>query len=72
MKTSTNAVLITGGSAGIGFAIAKKCIHFNNTVIITGRDEERLKKAKQLLPKVHAITSDVTNAVDRKKLLEIP
>ena len=38
-------VLIIGGSRGIGFASAKKFIENGFKVIITGRSEERLKKA---------------------------
>ncbi|MFZ4455570.1 MAG: SDR family NAD(P)-dependent oxidoreductase [Bacteroidales bacterium] len=39
-------ILITGGSTGIGLSIAKKCISEGATVVITGRDQEKLKKAK--------------------------
>lgn len=38
-------VLITGGASGIGFSIAKKCIQSGALVIITGRNELKLKKA---------------------------
>lgn len=38
-------VLITGGSKGIGYAIAKKFIKEGAKVIITGRNEDDLKKA---------------------------
>ncbi|WP_320040586.1 SDR family oxidoreductase [uncultured Desulfobacter sp.] len=39
-------VLITGGSSGIGFSIAKKCISEGATVVITGRNAEKLSTAK--------------------------
>lgn len=38
-------VLITGGSSGIGFAIAKKCASCGANVLISGRNESKLKKA---------------------------
>ena len=38
-------ILITGGSRGIGFAMAKVFAGAGYAVIITGRDEARLKKA---------------------------
>ena len=38
-------MLITGGSAGIGLAIAKKCLAEGATVVITGRSESRLQTA---------------------------
>ncbi|MEO0373282.1 MAG: SDR family NAD(P)-dependent oxidoreductase, partial [Cyanobacteria bacterium P01_A01_bin.17] len=36
MKTTGNTVLITGGSSGIGLAIAKAFLKLNNQVIICG------------------------------------
>ena len=38
-------VLITGASKGIGFATAKKFSEHGDRVIITGRNEEKLKEA---------------------------
>ena len=38
-------VLITGGSSGIGFHIAKKALSCGAHVVITGRNEQRLKDA---------------------------
>lgn len=38
-------VLVTGGSSGIGYAIAKKCLEVGAVVIITGRNKEKLEKA---------------------------
>lgn len=36
-------VLITGGTSGIGFAIAKKCLNEGANVVITGRNAEKMK-----------------------------
>ena len=38
--------LITGGSGGIGFAIAKSFMESGCKVIITGTNEEKLKEQK--------------------------
>lgn len=40
-------VLVTGGSSGIGYSIAKKCIETGAKVVITGRSVERLERAKK-------------------------
>jgi uncharacterized oxidoreductase len=64
MKTTNNTVLITGGSAGIGFEIARLLTEKGNHVIITGRNEERLHNAASKLNNVTAITSDVTSEKD--------
>jgi uncharacterized oxidoreductase len=49
MKTSGNTILVTGGTAGIGFEIAKAFSEKDNHVIITGRNEERLQSAASKL-----------------------
>jgi uncharacterized oxidoreductase len=61
MQTSGNTVLITGGSGGIGFELAVQFQALGNTVIITGRDQARLKAALKKAPKIHAIKSDVSD-----------
>lgn len=38
-------VLVTGATSGIGLEIARKCISEGATVLITGRNEQRLEKA---------------------------
>lgn len=60
MKMSGNTILITGGSAGIGFEFASQLLARDNTVIVTGRDESRLQKAKAQLPRLHIVRSDVS------------
>lgn len=60
MKQSKQIVLITGGSSGIGLAIAKKFLANDNTVIITGRNFAKLEKVKQENPQIHIYQSDVT------------
>lgn len=43
---SNKTVLITGGTSGIGFAVAKQCIDNHYQVIIVGSSEERSIPAK--------------------------
>lgn len=69
MKTSGNTVLITGGSAGIGLAIAGLLSQQNNKVIITGRNPERLAAAAKQIPGLTTIVSDVSNGQDVAKLV---
>lgn len=69
MKTSQNTILITGGSAGIGFELAKSLSAKNNHVIIIGRNKQRLDKAAAQLQNVTAITADVSNADDVEALV---
>lgn len=48
MKTTGNTVFISGGSAGIGLAIAKKLHAAGNKIIINGRSEQRLQNAQRI------------------------
>lgn len=70
MKASGNTVLITGGSTGIGFAMAQAFLAQGNEVLICARREKRLQEAKERLGGVHVRVCDVANAADRKSLLE--
>jgi len=63
MKLQNSTALITGGSSGIGYAIAKVLIDAGGRVAITGRDEKKLYKAAETLSAV-PIRADVTNDND--------
>lgn len=70
MQTTKNTILISGGSAGIGFEMARLFSEKGNHVIITGRNEARLKAAAAKLTNVTAIVSDTGNAADTDRLVE--
>lgn len=69
MKTNGNTILITGGSAGIGFELAKQFSQLGNKVLITGRNEEKLKKAADQLENVVPISGDVTSSESTDQLV---
>jgi uncharacterized oxidoreductase len=69
MKHTNNTILITGGSAGIGFAMAKLFSENGNHVIITGRKKDRLESAAAQLTNVTAIQCDVTDENEVAKLV---
>jgi uncharacterized oxidoreductase len=69
MKTTNNTILITGGSAGIGFEMAKLFSEAGNQVIITGRNKGRMDKAIASLKNTTDILSDVSKAEDVEKLV---
>lgn len=71
MKTTGNTIFISGGSAGIGLAIAKKLSAAGNKVIINGRSEERLQNALKELDKTAvAIQGDLSISLERIKIVE--
>jgi uncharacterized oxidoreductase len=70
MKLSGNTILITGGAAGIGFALAERFIKAGNKVIICGRREAKLQEAKEQYPKLITHVCDVTKESDRIALFD--
>ena len=70
MKTTGNTVFISGGSAGIGLAIAKKLSEAGNHIIINGRDESRLQNALKELDNAVAIQGDLSVPADRIRIAE--
>lgn len=69
MKLENKTILITGGSAGIGLAAAVRFLELGATVIITGRNEEKLAAAKSQYPALITLRSDAANAEDAAALL---
>ena len=63
MNLQNATVLVTGGSSGIGYSIAKVLIEAGAQVAITGRDEKKLYRAAEALHAV-AIRADVANETD--------
>lgn len=70
MELSKNTILITGGTSGFGFEFASRLIAFGNTVIITGRNATKLEQARQILPGVQTIQSDVSKPEDIRSLYD--
>jgi uncharacterized oxidoreductase len=68
MKMNGNAILITGGATGIGYAMAKYFLERGNEVLICGRRQDRLAQAAQEMPGLQTMRYDVTNPVDRMTL----
>lgn len=71
MKLTGKKALITGGNSGIGLATAKLFIEEGAEVAITGRNQNSLSEALQVLgPKARAYRADVSSADDRQQLFE--
>lgn len=68
MKTTGNTVFISGGSAGIGLAIAKKLSVAGNKIIINGRNEDRLQRALKEVENAVAIQGDLSVESERVRV----
>ena len=72
---SGKTVLVTGASSGIGKATALLCAQMGASVIVTGRNEERLQSVFDSLPGERhlMIVADLTDASQRARLVrEVP
>jgi NAD(P)-dependent dehydrogenase (short-subunit alcohol dehydrogenase family) len=64
--------IVTGGTRGIGLAVAKRLLQEQAKVAICGRDEERLAEANEALrgfENVRGIVADVNRPADMKALV---
>jgi uncharacterized oxidoreductase len=59
---------ITGGSDGIGFGLAKRFLLAGSNGLITGRNENKLKKIKADFPKMNIFKNDLENQTVREEL----
>ena len=58
MKLTGKTILVTGGSSGIGFALAERFLAEGNEVVICGRRADALEETKEKLKGVHTIVAD--------------
>jgi uncharacterized oxidoreductase len=68
MRLSDNTVLITGGSSGIGYAMAEAFLEAGSTVVICARGERRLIEAQERHPDLHTRVCDVADPEARRAL----
>jgi dihydroanticapsin dehydrogenase len=69
LNLSGKIALVTGGSRGIGFSTGKILSENGATVVITGKDTERLEKAAKKIPNSIAIVADIRNTNDVKNVV---
>lgn len=69
MKTDNKTILVTGGGAGIGLAIATAFAARGNKVIIVGRDAKKLRAAEQQSANITGVACDISDAAQVDKLV---
>ena len=62
--------LVTGGSAGIGLALARQLAAHGARVAICGRDADRLARAQAESPTLHTVVADLGRVEDTRRLAQ--
>ena len=70
MDFGNNTVLITGGASGIGLSLASHFVQRDSTVIICGRNRDKLAQAKVRFPQITTYGCDVANSAERIAVFE--
>jgi NAD(P)-dependent dehydrogenase (short-subunit alcohol dehydrogenase family) len=63
-------VLVTGGSTGIGAAVARRLADLGAEVVITGRNEETLKASAGQHRSIAYVVADVSKASDTARVVD--
>ena len=70
MNLTDNTILITGGNGGIGRGLAEAFHKLGNTVIITGRKQDKLNETVAANSGMRAMTLDVADPADVKRFAD--
>ena len=69
MNLTSNTILVTGGGAGIGVAMARQLAERGNRVIICGRSEAALLQAQAQVPDLLIRVCDITDQASRQAMV---
>ncbi|MDN5925495.1 MAG: SDR family oxidoreductase [Hyphomicrobiales bacterium] len=73
MAGTNSRVLIVGGNSGMGLALARRCLDDGAEVVIVGRSEEKLDRARESLDvqsQLETIAVDITRETEVVRLFE--
>jgi threonine dehydrogenase-like Zn-dependent dehydrogenase len=68
MRLEGKRIMITGGGSGIGLALARRLADANR-VVIAGRDEAKLERARTQTPKLRTLRVDVTSESEAREAI---
>lgn len=68
MQLNGNTILVTGGTSGIGLALAKRFSDLGNQIIVCGTNEKKLEEIKRFFPNWGTYCIDISHPEERKRL----
>ncbi|WP_416354052.1 SDR family oxidoreductase [Agrilactobacillus fermenti] len=69
MKLTGKHIVVTGGTTGIGFALAQALLAKDNDVLAVDYSETNIREAKDKLPKLKTIKADLSEPASREQLM---
>ncbi len=70
MRTSENAILLTGASSGIGYALLKRLHELGNTLLVTSRSDASLQKLQAEFSGIQTFRCDLSNPTAVELLID--
>jgi uncharacterized oxidoreductase len=70
MDLESSTVLVTGGTSGIGLALAERFLRAGGRVVVCGRREEKLREVKERHPEIVTRACDLAEESERVSLFE--
>ncbi len=70
MRTTENAILLTGASSGIGYALLKRLHGLGNKLLVTSRSESSLAKLQKEFEDIQTFRCDLANGTSVGLLIE--
>ena len=71
MKLSGNTILITGGTSGIGLALAEELASRGNEIIVSGRRENLLKEISAANDRIEGRRLDIADHADIRRFADL-
>jgi NAD(P)-dependent dehydrogenase (short-subunit alcohol dehydrogenase family) len=71
MEVANTRILVVGGGSGMGLALAKRCLNAGAKVIIVGRSEDKLKRARAELQKPAALDTIAVDITQQDQVADL-
>jgi NAD(P)-dependent dehydrogenase (short-subunit alcohol dehydrogenase family) len=71
LKAEDTKILIVGGGSGIGLALAKRCLATSAKVIVAGRNQEKLKRAREVIGDPAALDTETIDVTQEAQVADL-